>query len=248
MQMANTDDHERQNTELEARGRYVASVGGGALAQALLLVEANPAAAALAGAALSPMLTNLFGKLVERRHARLQAAIDAACLQGNCIFDDIIRASLPHDKKLELLAAALNGAALAIDERKVRALGNSIALGVLQDDEAVVDEQVRIAEGLIALDAADAKVLLLFIVGDKSSFSVRPGPDARRFGNTLVERLPEAQNVIDAIVARLSSLGMISDETFGLTTNTVWHATDFGRACVEALIQAGQDRDEPLSS
>jgi hypothetical protein len=231
------DDKERK---IEARGRYASSLAGASITQALLLLESFPALAAVAGAAASPALANAVSVIVQRRKERVAMAADAACAEGSCEFDDIVNATVSSDRKIELLGRALDSAALAEDARKVRALGVALARGVLGQDNAKLDEQMHIVNALSRIGPAEAKLLDYMVTAGRSTYIVRlPEIKNQNKSPTLESELPFMHPLLDAVVASLSTLGLISNEGYGISTTTSWHVTEFGYLCLNALLEQG---------
>lgn len=235
---------EQSDVDLERGGKVLSSLGGASLTQMLLLIDTNPALAAIAGAAAAPAVSIAFDAVLRRRRERVEIASTEACRTGNCTFQDIVNAAVGSDLKIELLATALNAAAVADDERRVRALGVALARGVLQSDDALVDEQVVITRVLADLEAPDVRILHLMVEVNQTGFMVRtsrPTDDG-----TLVALVPTLAPVIDSIVARLSGLGTISSDVYGKSSQVVWSATSIGRQCIAALLQHDSDSGTPV--
>jgi hypothetical protein len=126
--------------------------------------------------------------------------------------------SLGDDRKARLLTVAFQSASDAVDDHTARVLGRAYARGVIQEDQAVVDEQARIVKTIASLNPIDVKVL------DKMKSAprwlARPVESLPNMAN-IAEQVPGAANIVDSVIARLSNLGLIADEVFGGSIGTV---------------------------
>jgi hypothetical protein len=224
--------------ELEGRAKPAAdrivgasgAVGVGVVATLLL----GPVLGPLVGAMSGPLLeeaSNALRAVMERRATRVQLTIDTATHVGQIDEEDLLRRSLKDDRRIELLTKALEGAATSDDRRKIRALGAALARGVLAETDEQLNEQIKIVTTLALMDSVD--VIVLDQLCEMESALKRP-QEGRRIP-ALIDLVPAAAPVIDSVVARLQNLGLITDETHGLTFGSSWYATEFGQRCVAAL-------------
>ena len=222
-------------------------VGGasGATVSLLAALVMGPEAAAIMGNAFGPLVEEAsyaVRRVALRRGSKIEAAGDAACHEGQCTLEDLVDEAVGDDRKLELIARALEAAARAEEDRKIDALGRSLARGVLTNDDARVDEELRITTALASLEPADMRALSLMEDGTQW-IKRHPTNDDDNWANAWTESDPGLNSVIDSIVARLTTHGLISDESIGGLRfgGSSWHITEFGRACINTL----RLRDQP---
>jgi hypothetical protein len=235
-------------SENEKRGwpafdRTVGASSGAAFG-VLAALYLGPEAGNVLGAAAGPLfeeLSHSMRQLAARKFARVEQAAEEASREGQCEFAELVRRSLEDDHRAALMGAALHAAADAADDQKVRALGRAYARGVLTSDDAKVDEQLRIVTTLAALEPVDVRVV--HRMTSHAGWTIRP-LESNPYFPTLVNEDPGVSPIIDAVVARLSTLGLISDASSGGVnwdgSGTQWHVTEFGRVCLGALREAGQ--------
>ena len=134
-----------------------------------------------------------------------------------------------NDQAFELFVRALQAAAREADDDRVRFYGRIAASGALAEDDAVVDEAARAFSAIAGLDAIDAKVLLAMGEDHHTRWQLRtellPFPSFEK-------RFPEANDVLDGVIARLETAGMIRVQTdAGTTYARSWGLTRFGVFC-----------------
>lgn len=236
------DDEPEKSNDLVAR--TAGGLGGAALGLLGAMLFGPPGA--LIGSAASPLLTDGakgLGRVLRRRLERTQQAIDAATEFSGRNFDDLVEVASDDDRRLEIIGQALQGAALSKDGATIRALGRALAQGVLADDDARVDESLRIVSTLAALDPIDVKVLDRMCEPGSSWFIRGTSNNLNR--RSVTGEIPEAEPVVDHVIARLSQLGLVTrPDSGGLAWDGVpWIATDFGHLCVDTLHAAGAVED-----
>ncbi|MBQ0924624.1 hypothetical protein [Saccharopolyspora endophytica] len=229
--------------------KTLANIGGtavGFLAAAYL----GPDAAAAISGGTAPWLEEL-ARIARRRFEKVQEAGDAASRAAGCPFEDLIEQAIGDDRKLELLTQALHAASMAEDARKIKTLGRAIARGM---DDARVDEQRRIVSTLAALEPVDARVLVMMAHDDKNGWIKRPSQSGPSVGTgVLLEAEPGLDSLIDSVVARLQTLGLISDPDsarswHGVVYKSGLKTTTFGKLCADALNEEAvmeQEADKP---
>jgi hypothetical protein len=222
--------------------RSAAAVGGGlvGLGAALFL---GPVLGALVGSASSPLLADgakALQRVVRRRLDRVELASSVASEVAGCPFDALVEIATDDDRRLEIIGRALQAAALSESELTIRALGFALASGVLASDDAKVDASFRIVSTLGQLDAVDLRVLDRMCQED-TGWDVRPS-DPKTSRPSIEEAVPGVDVVLDHVVARLSTLGLISKpDAGGLAWNGIpWLVTSFGRLCVDTLRAGGR--------
>ncbi|WP_143254073.1 hypothetical protein [Amycolatopsis keratiniphila] len=222
----------------------VARTAGGVSAATLGLVGTllfGPIGALVAGAT-SPLLTDgakALERVIRRRLGRTQEAVDAAAKFANRSFEELIEIASEDDRRLEIVGRAVQAAALSSDSATICALGRALATGVLATDDAKVDESLRIVSTLASLDPIDVKVLERMHTSGGTWHILRTDDNSHH--HAIAEEFPEAESVIDHVVARLSQQGLITrPDAGGLAWDGIpWVVTDFGRLCIETLRSAG---------
>lgn len=197
---------------------------------------------ALLGSAASPLLTDgavAIDQVLRRRLERTQEAADAASEFSGRSFDELINIASGDDQRLEIIGRAVQAAALSSDFATIRALGRLLATGVLATDDAKVDESLRIISTLATLDPIDVKVLERMCAPGSTWHVQRTDDNSHR--RSIAEEFPQAETVIDHVVARLSQQGLIArPDAGGLSWDGIpWTATDFGLLCIQTLRAAG---------
>jgi hypothetical protein len=217
-----------------AAGEVISNVVNEAAKTMAMYAGMDPmSAAAIGGAAagVSKTAEAAFARLVERRGARVEAALRATGQDS----EHLLLTAMDDDRKLELLGRALEVAQRTVDEERVRFYGRIAAEGVLASDNAVIDEKDRIFSAVAALDSADLKVLLFMVTDRAWQKHVASGQN-----RVVADELPEVAHVLDAIFARLENLGMITGQgEGGLMWGSEWTVTQFGRLCVDELYRLG---------
>lgn len=123
--------------------------------------------------------------------------------------------------------------------RRVRSYGRIAASGIVADDDAKVDEAVRILSTLASLDAADLKVLLHMAGRETQPWFVFPHSSEEPIP-VLIEELPELGDVIDPIISRLQGLGLLVDRLEDTIYADGQVVSRFARMCVRELMR-GED-------
>lgn len=232
---------------LEAAAPFFGGAVGSAVSVALAAGSPGPGwVAALAGALSSPAIAAAARATIAARQRKVQRAVDAACESGRCTFEDIVAASVRSERKIELLFNMLQGAARSEGYRHAQALGRLLVDGAFApiDEDA---EYARIMSALAQLDGADVEVLGHLgrwpntAPDDQQSFVIR---DPNNSENTLARQLPHLARLLESIIGRLETLGIISSATGGatwggLSFDTTWHLTQFGHLCVGRLLAEG---------
>ncbi|GAB2999805.1 hypothetical protein GCM10027184_64860 [Saccharothrix stipae] len=215
----------------------VVGAAGGATVGILAALALGPEAAGIVGNSSGPLIEELsYGvrQLLMRQIGRVEAATEEAVTCGNCTIDELLRESLADDRRAAVMTAALRAAAVAQDEATVLALGRAYARGVLTADDAQIDEQMRIVATLGTLDPVDVRVLHVMREGE---WAKRPSKGSSL--GFLSEEIPSVLSVVDAVVARLLTEGLISNEAPGMMAGTRLQITDFGRLCLRSLWEVG---------
>ncbi|HEX8865216.1 MAG TPA: hypothetical protein VF821_06115, partial [Lentzea sp.] len=128
--------------------------------------------------------------------------------------------------------------------QRVRFYGRIAAKGALANDDTRVDEAHRVFGSLAALDAMDIRVLLHMAEGDDQKWRKEEQAEEP----SLAKDLPEVRPVLDAVISRLESQGLVSGNAGSsfLTSAPTWWITDYGKLCVRELLEPSEDpADDP---
>ena len=228
---------ELANRRGPALDRVIGAAGGATLG-VLAALALGPEVAGVLGNASGPLIEELsyvVRQLLARQVDRVEAATREALVEGECSIEELMLQSLADERRAAVMMTALQGAAAALDDATVRALGRAYARGVLTADDAKVDEQLRIASTLAAWEPADIRVLHL--MRDGQYWVKRPKEDLDVASIVVFD--PGVMSVVDAVVARLANQGAITDEATSYGAIGKWQITDFGKRCLTELLEAG---------
>jgi hypothetical protein len=216
-------------------GAEIANAIVSKVVEAIVLVQhGDPGlAAALGGGAGGATKGLLAGapRRWARRRRRVGLALDAAREHtGHCPMELLeLAIDRDSDQAFEFFVRALQAAAREADDDRVRFYGRIAASGALAQDDAVVDEAERVFSTIAGLDAIDVKVLLALGEDHHTRWQLRTG--VLPFPS-FEKRFPEANNVLDGVIARLETAGMIRGQTDAETTYArTWGLTRFGVFC-----------------
>lgn len=233
-------------SQIERRGpafdRVLGAAGGAGLG-ILVALALGPEVAGVIGNASGPLIEELSyatRKILSRQAKRVESAVGEAVIEGGFPLEELIRRSLADDRRAALLTTALQAAAVAQDEATVRALGRAYARGVLSTDDAKVDEHSRVASTLASLDPMDVRVLHRLRGGEYWIKRPKEGADAL----VIIDADPGVDDVVDTVVARLATLGLITDEATTYAALGKWQITTFGIRCLTALLEVGYTATE----
>lgn len=183
-------------------------------------------------------------KYYQRRREYRQTAQEEAQRSSGCTAEELLGAALKDPRKLDLFMRAMQAAELQADEQTRRFYGRIAASGVLAEDVAQADAAARIFSTIVSLDPADLKVLL-FVTQPRSPESwIVEHPPSHPEAVTLRSALPELAEIMDSVVARLETAGLLTSRenvegvTMGRTTP--YRVTPYARLCVEELMR-GED-------
>lgn len=194
-----------------------------------IVIGADPIASAAIGGAAGGA-TKALVKFAKRRLSQMTTFVGAATEYGG-EFEHLVEAALEDDRKLDLLRRALEATYRTADRNRIRFYARIAAEGLLENDDALVDEKDRILSSLATLDPPDLKVLFHMATGDRWNKHFQDNQS-----KTVAVDLPEVVSVLDAVFARLETLGLISSaDEGGLAFGVQWKVTAFGRLCVDEL-------------
>jgi hypothetical protein len=206
-----------------------------------MLHGVDPMTAALVGGSAGGAAKGIVGaatSLWYRRRDRANKMLTEAEATSGRTRLALLEEALKDDRKLELLGQAIETAMREADERRVQFYGRLAASGVLAEDEAQVDVANRIFTTIASLDTADIKVLLhVTSPGASDHWLVDPPRKETRNVHVLRADLPELDNILDSIVARLEAAGLLTARAEGgITAGTSEKVTPFARQCADALL------------
>jgi len=224
-----------------------ASVAGGTTLGGLAV--GGPFGAA-GGAAASPILTALIIKTGTRIRERWSANAGAAIAYGadaaGLSPEDLVERLLLSPDREELFASALEAAAHATLEAKIRALGDSLRSGAV-DSDAQVEVETFFVRAMVDIDAPHVRVL-------NAMSASRSGTTVR----DLAHRIPSLEPILTPVVATLERHGAVQriqpdvvkvmndyekNRSRGLgtpsTPDAAWRVTKFGVECLNRLRAAG---------
>lgn len=224
------------------KGEVAGSVAGEVAKATAMSLGFDEVSASAVGGTVSGLVKSAhpaFSRMLARRRQRLEVALDEAKGTVGSLTELLVMA-LEDDRKLELLAQALETAQKTADLQRVRFYGRIAAQGVLAEDTARVDEALRIFSSLAALDAVDIKVLLHMCAEE----------DAKWSRQRLEGELPEVGVVLDAVLPRLETQGVVTSNAGSsfLASVPTWWATGYGLLCVRELLEppiAHDGEDQP---
>ena len=239
--------------EVPALVRYLGvGVNGlvGKATEALLLLQgADPMVAATMSGSVGEIakeaVVDAGRRLVRRQHERLAAAFSAAGQESDRTPQQLFEYALDQDdeRRLDLFVGAFSAAARESNDRKVPAFGRMAASGILAQDDAKVDETARVFATLAVLDEAALKTLLHLVSEEDQGWQMRT-PSNERGLNVFENALPELVPVLEAVVAQLEYLGLVTsrESTSGITAGhtTTYRVTGFARLCVRELLRGDE--------
>lgn len=224
-------------------GGVAASVVATAAGMATGLAVAGPpgvAAGALTVPALQALI-NYLGSRYERARQKAACVLTDAATQSEVTEDELIEMAERSPQKTELVAEVVNAAARATTDQKLRVLASSLSRGITGDDYAAARER------LVVTAMADLEPMHLAVMTCLRSRpptysteedwreAMRNRPDGA-YGwliPEVIECLPDAGPVIEAVFAALQRHGLIIDTAIGTIGYKVRYAiTDFGLRCL----------------
>lgn len=222
----------------------IAGASSAALVGLVLAPTLGTDAAVAIGTMSAPFAAQLacgIRELAARRAERVRMAGEEAVRESGRELAELVQRSLSDDRSAAIMWSALQAAANAADERTVRALGRAYARGVLTSDEAVADAELRVISTLAGLEPVDVRVL--GVMATEPRWRVRSAEQSSE--SLLIEAVPQAAAVIDSVVARLTTLGLISSGRPG--TGIDWAGvagaiavTEYGQMCLARLDEIGR--------
>jgi hypothetical protein len=230
---------------LEATGTFVGSV-----VSAVLERDLGPQLASAAGdvaGAITKEASSFVGRLFADRRRRATSVVEQAseaAAQPNV--DEFLTKLLGDEHHRELLYRSIQAAAQSTSEAKIRTLASALASGAMSEDPAVVDESLVVVDTLAQLEAPHIRLLELLTAEPAdpatANYGFRPWPWRQ---HQITDADPGLSNAFDALLARLTSLGMVTAFKPGYIdyADDRVHLTQFGRICMGYLAEqvAGQE-------
>lgn len=133
-------------------------VASSAVANALIVDSDSPELAGLLGATAAAIQVGVDGAN-QRRREKVALAAGIAAHELDSTVDALIENLLQNDAKAELMATIFEGAAKAIDRRKLVMLGRSLAAGASTDDGTALHHEVFMAKMISDLERPHLKIL-----------------------------------------------------------------------------------------
>ncbi|GHH60007.1 hypothetical protein [Lentzea cavernae] len=231
---------------LRASGGVVGA-GAGLIAAAVLK---NPELAAVLAAATPAATEEGLARLrliSQRWLDRVERANGFVVEQTGWSESRLTEAYLSDEESLNMTADFLRAAAASPDEEWIRSLSHAFVRGLLATDMEKKAIFSRVVSTLADLDPIDARVLGTMQNGPQSTWGWhKRRVDDKPLRNVLIEAVPGSEEVIDAIVARLSTTGLITTgdgDSSGMAFGSAWTVTSYGRLCVEAMTAIGEAPD-----
>lgn len=206
-----------QGPVVELLGQALAAVAGGHLAA--LAVGPDPLAMAAGSAAAQVTVARAARAVLARRAAKVEEMCVHAAATAGMVPQQLVDDCLADPVALELLGFAMDAAAQAIAEQKLRVIGTLLAEGVLAEDRAQLDMTYQLLRIWRDLEAPHVAVLehmgridprvpeaagLEYQLGTYSIETLsRPDSDYHEPG------LPHLADGMEALVAVLASHGLV---------------------------------------
>ncbi|MBU2696234.1 hypothetical protein [Pimelobacter sp. 30-1] len=225
--------------DVRVGGFVAAAVGAGAGSAADLVLPGLGGPLGVAVAAVG----NLVGVGIERRQGRAVRAFEEACGFADLTPNELCNAVGGDDHRIELTLRALSAAAESRLDQKVRALGRALASGALAEHDAIVERETFVVDALARMEAPHAKVL--FIMDQppipQENGRVYKSVDLAWTESKLVQRYPQAGDVMASIIATMSGVAVIRplSSSGSAYQQAAYDISDFGRLVLGRLLEAG---------
>jgi hypothetical protein len=178
-----------------------------------------------------------------RQEARLDQFADEAEAASGLTFEALLQRSIEDDSRSDLTQEVLEQASRTVAEVKMRALGRALALGLLADDDAAVDEVNLMLTALRDLEVPHIRVLhRLYSEGTRYEGIV---------DYELASMFRNGTQVLYPILKTLERHGLAGDLS-GTPMNRpvsefadpdrarVWAIWDFGILLIDRLLEVGE--------
>jgi hypothetical protein len=231
----------------------VASMVGGiveAVVTAALTSQLGPQLAPISGAGIGKAAEEIANQTArifqDRRRRSVQMVEEAAAFSEEDVIV-LVERLLAYEGGRLMLHRAVQAAADAASASKIKTLARALASGAMSEDQAVVDEALIVIDAVGQLEAPHIRLLQLltqdrgpFIRG-VNGFSTQPWSI-----EDLIDADPGLRNAMQALIAKLLSLGMVERLGSGLLDGHEDKIvlSRFGGVCMLHMRDAGAGRAE----
>ncbi|WP_138735892.1 hypothetical protein [Modestobacter excelsi] len=188
-------------------------------------------------AAAAPLVVQAAAAIRSHWAAKSTRTIEVAADHMGVGVDIVLQRSLAYEDRLELLARVIEASARSTITAKIDALGRVLADGI--DDDGDTAEALVLARALEVLDEPHVVVLNHL---DRNRFPPAELRDVRHLGiagwqvPVIAEALPHLADVMEPLVAALSGIGLLRDNT-GVSFASqpgpeAWVITSIGIRCL----------------
>lgn len=228
------------------------SMAGAALGEPALTVAAVPVGA-VAGS-VTEEAVGAVSLLWQQRRDRIQRFADEAETSSGTRIDQLLAEATANPRTLEMLARSVEAAARSLDDEKIDLLARIFVSGVR--DQAKVDEAIILIEALRQIEVSHLRLLTVLskpgphlVPGRATGERPRTPENMARIPVWRVEDIltedPGLRGAFNALIARLSALGLVYDEGSGrLDYEPLWFLTSLGQECVQHLGERGSGLHE----
>lgn len=252
--MDDPKDRESQKTQLEVLSEVMAAalgVGTGILT--------DTAGGVVVGAAAGPVLKATFEKVFGFRSQQVVRMLEFAEQAAGRELEALLRQATADPHRAQLLSAAARAAANTALESKLRVLGRLLVDGLLDEDQANVDEARLLTAAIEDIERLHLRVLERLTKNHSETVSnqqraaadsasapgyVNPNaPHAWPF-TRLADELGVSHSALELVIGTLSRTGLIvgTADRVGTapTPEMQWSLTDPGRAVLQLFREAGE--------
>jgi hypothetical protein len=191
-------------------------------------VQATTGAAA-ASAAASDLVSSLWSSLRQRWNRNAEAALESGAETAGMDVDGLLEELTSTPVRQELLASALEGAAHATLEAKIKALGRSLATGALATNSAEVDRELLFVRAMSEIEAPHLRLLEQMAKAKQALYRAQL-PEVTGLGSAF-----------DPLFATLQRHGLVQQVAVEPRSGVYrWELTRFGHDCLGRLRVAGE--------
>lgn len=188
----------------------------------------------------------------QRQQARLDVFADAAEDASGMSFEALLEKGEEDDARSDLTREVLEQAAATVASSKMRALGRALALGLLAEDDAAVDEVAMMLNALADLEVPHIRVLNRLYAEGTRYDGIEDYELALMFRNGTTVLYPILKTLerhgLAGELARSARDRPLPEHADPDRTRT-WAIWDFGILLIEKLLDEGREaQDEPGDS
>ncbi|HZM84772.1 MAG TPA: hypothetical protein VFC19_54310 [Candidatus Limnocylindrales bacterium] len=223
----------------------VCAIAGIAMDSPVLAAAGLPLGA-LVGAGATELVEAVAGRLWRNQTERVMAFCRCAEECADLPLEQILEMAAQDAAILDLLARAAEASKLSTEALKIRVFARAFVASV--KDPATVDHARIIVEELAQLQMGHLR-LLKVLHGEPPWPTAKSETQREVWGRALILTAdPGLAQAFDALIAKLRGVGMVSEESLGLTVgsssaDTMWKLTQFGKACATWLVQMSTSSD-----